>query len=142
MKGRILAVDPGEKRIGIAISDPTGMIANPLVVLMHRSRTEDAAAIVRLAEEQGAIQIVLGQPLDEDGNVTPQGRHSTRLADEIRLHTALPVVLWDESGSTQAAREARRAMGVSRKKRSGHLDEIAATVILQTYLDANWSSGS
>jgi putative pre-16S rRNA nuclease len=137
MKGRILAVDPGEKRLGIAISDPTGTIARPLKVLRHVSRAANAAAIALLAAEQEAVCIIVGQALDDEGNPTPQARHAERLAEAIRQATTLPVALWDESGSTQAARSARIAMGVSRRKRSGHLDDIAATVILQSYLDAH-----
>ena len=135
--GRILAIDPGEKRLGIALSDPTGTIAGPLIVLKHVSRAEDAAAILRLAREHEAVRIVIGAALDDEGLSTPQSRHAERLADVIRAQTSLPVDLWDESGSTQAARASRIAMGVSRRKRSGHLDEIAATVILQSYLDAH-----
>jgi putative Holliday junction resolvase len=134
--GRILAVDPGEKRLGIAISDPTGTIAGPLQVLHHVVRAADAAAIARLAEEYGALQIVIGWALDDDGKPTPQARHAERLAEAVRAVSALPVIMWDESGSTQAARSARLSMGVSRRKRSGHLDEIAATVILQSYLES------
>ncbi len=136
MIGRILAVDPGEKRLGIAVSDPTGMIAGPLRVLQHVARATDAAAIARLAEEQGAVQIVVGWALDDEGQPTPQARHAERLVEALRAVTALPVILWDESGSTRAARSARLDMGVSRRKRSGHLDEIAATVILQSYLES------
>ena len=133
---RILAVDPGEKRLGIAISDPSGTIANPLMVLKHVSRPLDAAAIAQLAGENQAGRIVIGQSLDEDGLPTPEGRRAGRLAEAIQGQTDLPVVLWDESGSTQEARSARLAMGASRRKRGGHLDELAATYILQTYLDA------
>lgn len=132
---RILAVDPGEKRLGIAISDPTGTIANPLTVIKHVARAVDAAAIVQLAVEHEAGQIIIGEALDDEGQSTPQSRHAERLAEAIRAQTSLPVELWDESGSTQAARSARLAMGVSRRKRSGHLDDLAATYILQTYLD-------
>ncbi len=137
MRGRVLAVDPGEKRLGIAVSDPTATIARPLQVLKHVSRAVDAAMIASLAAEQEAARIIVGAALDDEGNSTPQSRHAERLAEAIRQQTALPVELWDESGSTQAARSARIAMGVSRRKRSGHLDEMAATVILQTYLDAH-----
>jgi putative Holliday junction resolvase len=133
---RILAVDPGEKRLGIAISDPSGTIANPLTVLRHVSRPLDAAAIAQLAVENQAGLIVIGQSLDEDGLPTPEGRRAGRLAEAVQGQTDLPVVLWDESGSTQEARSARLAMGASRRKRGGHLDELAATYILQTYLDA------
>jgi len=133
---RILAVDPGEKRIGIALSDPTATIANPLTVIQHVSRALDAAAIAQTALENQAGLIVVGQALDADGGSTPQSRRAARLAAAIRSQTDLPVVLWDESGSTQAARAARLAMGVPRRKRRGHLDDLAATVILQSYLDA------
>ncbi len=134
---RILAVDPGEKRLGIAISDPSGTIANPLKVIQHVSRTIDAAVVAQLASEQQAGRIVVGQALDMDNRPTPQSRSAARLAAAIRQQIDLPVDLWDESDSTQAARQARIAMGVSRRKRSGHLDDLAATFILQTYLDAH-----
>jgi len=134
---RILAIDPGEKNIGIAISDPTGSIANPLTIIKHISRLIDAATIAQLALENNARLIIVGQALGQEGESTPQSRRSARLAAAIKTQTNLPVELWDESGSTQAAREARRAMGVSRSKREGHLDDLAATYILQTYLDVH-----
>ena len=132
---RIMAVDPGEKRLGLAVSDPTGTIANPLTVINHTARLLDAAAIAQLAQDYQAELIVVGQALDEDGGSTPQSRRAERLATALQSQTALPVVLWDESGSTRAAKSARIAMGTSRRKRHGHLDDIAATYILQTYLD-------
>jgi len=134
---RILGVDPGEKNLGIAVSDPSGVIANPLCVLRHAARPIDAAAIAQLAAEHGAGRIVVGQALDDEGSPTPQSRRAARLAAAIRLQTTLPVELWDESGSTQAARTARLALGASRRRRGGHLDDLAATYILQTYLDAH-----
>lgn len=133
---RVLAVDPGEKRLGIAISDPTATIANPLTVIGHVSRLIDAATIAQLAQENGAGLIVIGQALDEDNQPTLQSRRAAHLASAIRVQTQIPVILWDESGSTLAARDARFSMRTSRKKRKGHLDDIAATVILQTYLDS------
>jgi putative holliday junction resolvase len=136
MNGRVLAVDPGEKRLGLAISDESGTIANPLAVIGHVARLIDAAAIAQLAREQEAVMIVVGQPLDSEGNIGPAARRSARLAEAIRSQTDLPIEFWDESGSTRSAQEARVAMGVSRSKRKGHLDDLAATVILQSYLDA------
>jgi putative pre-16S rRNA nuclease len=133
---RILAVDPGEKRIGIAISDPSGTIANPLTVVQHISRPVDAAMIADLARQNEAGLIIVGQSLDEEGQSTPQSRRSDRIAEAIRQQCNLSVILWDESFSTQIARQARVQMGVSRHKRRGHLDELAATVILQSYLDS------
>ena len=133
---KILAVDPGDLRIGLAISDESGTIANPLMVIKHMSRILDAATISQIAIDQGVAQIVVGQAFDSDNQVTPQGRKAARLAEAITGQTKIPVILWDEGGSTRQARETRLAMKVSRKKRSGHMDEIAATIILQNYLDA------
>ena len=133
---RILAVDPGEKRLGIALSDPSGIIANPLMVIRHITRAMDAATIAQLADEHQAGLILVGQALDEENQPSAQGRRAAKLAEAIHQQTNLPVKLWDESGSTQAARQARQALGVRRARRQGHLDEIAAAYILQTYLDA------
>ena len=134
---RILAIDHGAKRIGIAISDLSGTIANPLTVLMHVSRPVDAAMIAGLAREHEAGLIVVGQSFDEQGEPTLEGRRSARLAAAIRVQTGLKVELWDESDTTQAARAARLAIGSPRKKRRGHVDDLAATVLLQSYLDAH-----
>ncbi len=136
MAGRVLAVDLGEKNIGLAISDPTQTIANPLAVIKHSSRLIDAASIAEQARQNQVVLIVIGQPLNADGSIGSGARHSARMAEAVREQTDIPVVLWDESGSTQEARYARIQMGGSRAKRSGHLDELAATVILQSYLDA------
>lgn len=131
---RVLAVDPGAKRIGLAISDPTGTIANPLGVIEHVARTADAEAVVRKALEVSAELIVVGQSLDDDGNPTLEGRRAARLASTIRSLTEIPVVLWDEAFTTQDARAARQALNVKRHKRAGHLDDLAATILLQSYL--------
>ena len=132
---RILAVDPGAKRIGLAVSDPTGTIANPLAVIKHSSRIVDAATIAQIAAENDARTIVVGQSLDQDGKPTVEGRRAARLAAAIRTQTKMEVTLWDEYLSTQTALDARRALNAPRKKRQGHLDSLAATVILQSYLD-------
>ena len=134
---KILAVDPGSKRLGIAVSDPTGTIARPLTVVKHVSREADAAVIARLAEEQGAARILVGQALDEEGEPTFEGMRSARLAAAIQAKAELPVELWDESFSTQDAQASRLAAGASRRKRRGHQDELAAAIILQSYLDAH-----
>lgn len=133
---RILSVDPGEKNLGVALSDPSATIANPLTVFRHTSRQADAASIVQLARQHEASLILIGAALDADDQPTPQSRRASRLAEAIRGQAELPVLLWDESGSTQAARQARLAMGLSRKKSRLHFDDLAATYILQTYLDS------
>jgi putative Holliday junction resolvase len=133
---RILAVDHGEKRIGLALSDATATIASPLNVIEHVSRAIDAAQVADLAAQNDVKLIVIGQSFDEDGNPNPAGRKSARFADELKKQTDLPVELWDESFSTQDARAARIELGVSRKKLAGHQDAFAAVVILQSYLEA------
>jgi len=134
---RILAVDPGTKRLGIAISDPTGAIASPLAILPHVSRTADAAAIMELAAANEAGLIIVGQSLDDEGRPTFEGRRAARLAAALCDQASIPVILWDESLTTQDAHKARIALGVSRKKRSRHLDDLAAAVLLQSYLDVS-----
>lgn len=133
---RILAVDHGEKRIGLALSDATATIASPLKVIEHISRAIDAAQVAELAAQNDAALIVIGQSFDEDGNPNPAGRRAGRFADELKSQSNLPIELWDESFSTQDARAARIQLGVSRKKRAGHQDAFAAVVILQSYLEA------
>jgi putative holliday junction resolvase len=132
---RILAVDHGEKRIGLAISDSTGTIANPLKVIEHVSRVIDAAQVADISAQNQVELIVIGQSFDEEGKPNMAGRRAARFAEALKTQTQIPIVMWDESFSTQSARAARIEMGVSRKKRAGHLDELAATIILQSYLD-------
>jgi putative Holliday junction resolvase len=132
---RILAVDPGSKRIGIALSDPTGTIASPLKVVNHISRPIDAATIASLAQEYDAEKIIVGQSLDEEGKPTVQGRSAARLSAAIRSQTDLPVLLWDESHSTQQARQSQLTLGTPKRKRQGHVDDLAAAAILQSFLD-------
>ncbi len=134
---KILAVDHGEKRIGLALSDSTGTIANPLKVLEHVSRLVDTAQVAELASQNDVGLIVIGQSLDDEGHPNLAGRRAGRFAEALKTQTRIPVKLWDESFSTQDARAARIEMGSSRKKRSGHLDELAATMILQSYLESH-----
>ena len=134
---RVLAVDHGEKQIGLAISDPTATIASPFKVIQHVSRLMDAAQVANLASENDVALIVIGQSYDEEGKPNLAGRRAAKFAQALKEQTQIPVILWDESFSTQDARAARIEMGVSRKKRAGHMDELAAVMILKSYLEAN-----
>lgn len=137
MTNRILAVDPGDKRSGIAISDPTGTIANPYTVIQHVSRKADALEILKIATENKVVRIIIGWALDSDGYPGPQARKAQRLAGVISEQTDIPVELWDESGSTRKAWSAQvNMMGKKKRRRKKTIDSLAATVILQTYLDA------
>jgi putative Holliday junction resolvase len=127
--GRILAVDPGEARIGLAVSDPTRTIARPLKILPHRSRADDARAIVDQATELGVDVILVGLALDRDGRPGPQARKALRLVEALRAAADIAVETWDETGTTERARQL--AGGDAR-----HVDGHAAAVLLQEYLDA------
>ena len=109
---RILAVDHGEKRIGLALSDPTATIASPLKVIEHVSRTIDAAQVANLADENEVGLIVIGQSFDEEGRPNLAGRRAAKFAEALKMQTQTPVELWDKSFSTQDAHATRIEMGV------------------------------
>lgn len=134
---RILALDPGEKKIGVALSDPTGLVARPLTTLSHSSREADAARLAALAVEHQAEMILIGLALDASDMRGPPARRAERLADAIRQHTALPVQLYDESYSTHTAQAALLATGKKRRARREQVHAVAAAAILQSYLDAH-----
>lgn len=133
---KVLAVDPGEKRLGLAISDPTGTLVRPLGVIAHVSHQEDAERVARAARENGVELILVGQSFAEDGRPNLVGRQAANFAEALRNIVSVPVVLWDEAFTTQDARLARISAGARRKKRRGHLDDVAAAVLLQSYLDS------
>jgi len=133
---RVLAIDHGEKRIGLALSDPTGTIANPFKVIDHVSRVMDAAQVANLAQDNDVALIVVGQSFDDEGKPNLAGRRAAKFAAALQQQTSIPIELWDESFSTQDARAARIELGVSRKNRGGHQDSLAAVVILQSYLES------
>ncbi len=133
--GRILAIDPGESRLGLAISDPTQTIASPLLIFRSQSLRKNARAILKTAAEHDVVLVIVGQPLHWDGSVSEQAKASIKLAELLQQMGSLPVKLVDEYGTTQAARDARIKMNVKKEKRSGHLDDLAATILLQNFLD-------
>ena len=137
---RILALDVGEKRIGIAISDPLGILARPLQTLLRESREEDLAAIAALVTEYDVGLVVVGDPLSLNGTEGPQARRVARFAHLLTDGLLVRVVSWDERYSTMAANEIlRRNRKPSRRDgcARGEIDAVAAAVILQSYLDAH-----
>ncbi len=134
---RILAVDHGEKRIGIAISDPTGTLSSPLKVIKHVSLVIDAAQVAELIQQNAIELVVIGQSFDEEGRPNLAGRRAARFAEALKTQTQIPIVLWDESFSSQDARSARIEAGMGRKRRASSIDALAAAIILRTYLEAN-----
>lgn len=132
---RVLALDPGERRIGIAISDPGGAVARPLQTLVRRSKAEDFEAIASLVAEHGVGLVVVGRPLSLDGTEGPQARRVARYASALAERLTVPLVSWDERFTTAEAEEILRQNRRKRKTAPG-LDAVAAAVILQRYLDS------
>jgi putative Holliday junction resolvase len=131
-KGRLLAIDHGDRRIGLALSDPLGMIASPAGFIIRRAgKRLPIAEIVRRAEALEARGFVVGLPLDGDGEETPRSAEARHIAAELERRTGLPVRLVDERFTTAAALRAIRAVGGSTRDRKGDVDAMAATVLLQ-----------
>lgn len=130
--GRILAVDWGERRIGLAISDPRGVIASPAGFLTRRAgKRPPIAKLIEKAKELGATAFVLGLPLDGAGEDTPRATEVRDVARELEKRTGLSVELVDERFTTAAARRAVRELGGKPEDRPGDVDALAATVLLQ-----------
>jgi putative Holliday junction resolvase len=134
-RGRWMAIDWGERRIGLAISDPTGIIASPAGVIERRAgKRAPVAELVRRAVSLEARGIVMGLPLDGEGAETERSTECRRVAAELVRRTGLPVSLLDERFTTAAALRAVRDMGGSTRGRKGDVDALAATVLLQQAL--------
>ena len=137
---RILAVDHGEVYIGLALSDPDGIVARPLPEYSHVSRQRDAVIVARIAEREGASTILLGTPSDSEGEPGMATQRVIRFAAALKKYTSLPVKYWDESHTTIRAIQLSRGQSVRRKRSSLSTHSIAAAVILQDYLDAHASA--
>jgi len=138
---KLLALDVGERRIGVAVSDETGLIATPLTTIRRASKVEDFARIAALIREQRAGGVVIGHPLNRDGSAGPQARRVEKYAQALELALQgegldAPVILWDEYLSTWQAEEALAGAGPRSKARRAGLDAAAAAIILRDYLEA------
>ena len=132
-QGRLLGIDAGERRIGVAVCDALQTLAQPLTVVTRRSRTEDFERLGRLAAEQQAVGLVVGYPLNADDSAGPQAQRIGRYARRLAAALQLPMLLWDEHGSSQIA--IQRLAQAGRRRRQRYVDAEAAAVILQDYLD-------
>jgi putative Holliday junction resolvase len=134
---RALGLDLGERRIGVALCDSGGVLATPYeVVLRSGDRRRDHDRIAELIEEAGAEVVVVGLPLSLDGSKGPAALGVEAEVAELRDHLGVRVELWDERLSTVEAGRRLRSAGVSGRKRRHVIDQVAATVILQAWLDA------
>lgn len=130
-----MALDLGERRIGVAVSDEARLTANGLTVLERRNRDADVAALGRLAAEQEAVELVIGLPLDSRDRVGPAAEKVLRLGRRLERALNLPVSYVDEWETTVQAHEALLAADASRARRRRVVDKVAATLILRRYLD-------
>lgn len=134
-RGRWMAIDWGERRIGLAVSDPSGTIATPAGVIVRRpGKRPPIAELVRRAEALEARAIVMGLPLDGEGEDTPRAAECRRVARELTRRTMLPVALLDERFTTATALRAIHDMGGRTRGRKGEVDALAAAVLLQQAL--------
>jgi putative Holliday junction resolvase len=134
-RGRWMAIDWGERRIGLAISDPTGTIGSPAGVIERRvGKRAPIAELVRRAEALEALAIVMGLPLDGEGDDTPRSLECRRVAGELARRTGLPVALLDERYTTAAALRGVRETGKRARDRKVDIDALAAAVLLQQAL--------
>jgi putative holliday junction resolvase len=132
---RMMSIDPGSKRIGIALSDTSGRFSRPFCILEHSSRKEDAFRIAEIASKNDIVKIIIGISLDENNLPTYSGRSAMRLAEEVQAISKIPIVLWDEYETTNQALELKINLGIKRKNRKGHQDDLAAAILLQSYIE-------
>ncbi|MBF8267934.1 MAG: Holliday junction resolvase YqgF [Dehalococcoidia bacterium] len=133
---RVLGLDVGERRIGVALSDPTGTIASPLAALQRGSLEADLRAVVRLVGEHGAEAIVVGIPLSLSGRVGPQARLVRQFLQALSRELTVPVHAQDERFSTVEAERLLRESGQEPSRNRGLTDSASAAVILQSYLES------
>jgi putative Holliday junction resolvase len=132
---RVLAIDPGTVRLGLALSDPSGTIAQPLSVLPRRSTQEDLRALADLATAHNVGLIVVGLPRTMDGRIDVAAKEAQAFGADVAGVTGLPVKYWDERLTTVAAERYLIDQGKRRNKRRQEVDRMAATLLLQGYLD-------
>lgn len=133
--GRILALDVGMRRIGVAVSDALGITAQGLETFRRNTLKEDVARMSRIVVEQGAALIVVGNPLHMSGRESRQGEYIKDFAERLAERSGIPVELWDERLTTVEATRVLEESGISQRKRAQAVDRLSAVLILQNYLD-------
>lgn len=140
-KGRVMALDVGSKRIGIAISDATRTIAGSYGVMQRQSRQEDYARYRQIMAEQDVTLLVVGLPTRSDGSDSDMATWIRDYATAFGQTTNIPIEFWDESFTTRQAEESLALRGQRGKKAKARVDAVAAAFILQSYLDAHAGEG-
>jgi putative Holliday junction resolvase len=134
--GRILALDLGKKRIGLALSDPLGITAQGLETLERRGRREDVEFLRRLTVEHGVTMILMGDPIHMSGEAGRQSEYTREFARELEYKTGLPVQFRDERWTSREAERALRGSGIANGDRKPAIDRMSAVILLQSYLDS------
>ncbi|MDI6600720.1 MAG: Holliday junction resolvase RuvX [Thermoanaerobacteraceae bacterium] len=133
---RILGIDLGDKTIGLAVSDPTGLFSQPVKTLNRIGIKKDIEAVKEVITEYQIEKIVIGLPRNMNGSLGPQSEKIMQFANSLKEVTGLEVVLWDERLTTVAAEKVLLEADLSRKKRKRVIDSVAASIILQGYLES------
>jgi putative Holliday junction resolvase len=133
--GRVLGIDVGDRRIGLALSDSGGILASPLAIIEHTTETGDIEAILQIAKEREVERIVVGLPRLMNGDIGPQAQKVQTFTDAMRSNTQIPIEYRDERLTTFMAQRLRQETGSRKKKGIVRYDAMAAAVILQDYLE-------
>lgn len=139
LSGRILGLDVGDRRVGVAISDELGLTAQPVLTLVRKNRRQDLGSLARLVRKYGCTQLVVGNPLYMSGDVSPQALKAQDFAHALQAHTGVQLTLWDERLSTTEAHRHLDAAGRVPGDRRAVIDQVAAVLILQSFLDSRRS---
>ena len=135
-RARILALDLGKRRIGLAVSDELGVTAQGLDTLERTNIREDLARLAQLASEKNAGLILIGNPLHMSGQEGRQAEYAREFGDRLQAASGIPVEFWDERLTTVEAQRVLRESGVSSRKRARAVDRLAAVILLESYLDS------
>jgi putative Holliday junction resolvase len=139
-KGRILALDLGKKRIGLAISDPLGITAQGLATLQRTNIRGDMAALAQIVAEREVTLLLMGNPLHMSGDAGRQAEYVHEFAERLAAHTGVSLKYWDERLTTVEAHRVLRSSGIGIEKRARAIDRLSAVILLESYLDsgAEW----
>jgi putative Holliday junction resolvase len=140
VKGRILALDLGKKRIGLALSDPLGITAQGLETLQRTNIRQDLTAIAHIILEREVTLLLMGNPLHMSGDAGRQAAYVHEFAERLAQHTGVPLRYWDERLTTVEAHRVLRSSGIGIEKRARAIDKLSAVILLESYLDsgAEW----
>ena len=133
---RILALDLGRKRIGLALSDELGITAQGLETMERTGRRDDVEALRRLTVQHGVTMILMGDPLHMSGAASRQGDYAREFARELEYKTGLPIKFWDERWTSKEAERVLRGSGIAHGERKPAIDRLSAVILLQSYMDS------